>query len=137
MEKINIIESEKNITQNEIIEFETNFNLALPENYKKLILKYNGGIDSNGESILSEIYSIKYGNLLVERVIHTLQIIENNISRDYFPFATTGTGNEITLNLKAGSNYGKIYLFRYDELKPIKIADSLEELLGVKNIDEL
>jgi cell wall assembly regulator SMI1 len=137
MKKIDLVESEENITLNDISEFEKKFNLVLPDNYKKLILKFNGGVDSMGDSIFSELYSIKYGDTTVESAIHTLQMVEQNIPRDYLPFAITGIGDQITLYLKSGYNYGNIYLFRYDELEPRKIADSLEELLGVKSIDEL
>jgi len=137
MAKIKLIESEENITTYDIIEFETIFNLELPENYKKLILKYNGGVDSVGDSIFTELYSIKYGELLVEDAINTLQIVEDTIPKNYLPIAATGTGNQITLHLKLGDDYGKIYLFCYDELEPRKIADSLEELFEVESIEDI
>jgi cell wall assembly regulator SMI1 len=125
------------ISENELQEFEKLFGINLPENYKRLLKKYNGSYNENDEMLLDYFCSIKYGELTLEESITDLQILENNIPREYLPFAATGTGNQITLSLKAGDDYGKIYLFRYDELKPIFLNESLEQLLGVNNIDEL
>lgn len=84
-----------------------------------------------------QLYSIKYGENTVEEAINTLQTIEENIPNEYLPIGTTSTGNEITILLKENQEKNPIFLFRYDELLPIRIADSLEELFGVQDIDEL
>lgn len=137
MGKAKFIDVEKSISHEDVNQFETTYNLKLPGNYKSLILKYNGGCNENDDMILDTLYSIKYGDLLVDELIYDMQIVEKNIPKDYFPFALTGTGNIITLSLEEGDNYAKVYLFRGDEFRPNKIAESLEELLGVNNIEEL
>jgi cell wall assembly regulator SMI1 len=136
MNKIIIERSKEKINSQDIQNLESKFNFVLPGNFKKLILKYNGGYIDDA-IYLDTLYSIKFGSLTIENAINDLQILEENIPRDYLPFANTGTGNQITIFLKEGNDYGKIFLFRYDEVEPKKIADSLEELFGVKNIEDL
>jgi cell wall assembly regulator SMI1 len=136
-QKAKFSQSEKGISNKEIEEFEQKFNIVLPANYKKLILIHNGGENENDDMLLSSLRSIKYGKFTLEQSIRILQIVEENIPRNYLPFADTGTGNIIALNVEKGNEFGKIYLFRHDELKPILLKESLEEILGVKNIEEL
>ena len=67
-----------------------------------------------------------------------MQLVEANIPKEHLVFATNGAGNQIAINIDVESaNHSKIYLFRYDELEPILLANSLEGLLGVDSIDEL
>jgi cell wall assembly regulator SMI1 len=91
----------------------------------------------NQNMLLDILFSLKFGELTIEDSIQYNQILENNIPLGYIPIGYTGTGNEITINVKDENKIGKIYLFRHDELIPILIANSLEELLGVNSIDEL
>ena len=135
--KAKFCQSEKNISRDDILEFEQKVNIILPEIDKNLILIHNGGQNENDNMILDCLFSIKYGECTLEDSIHSLQIVEENIPSNYLPFAYTGTGNTITLNLELGNDYGKIYLFRYDKLEPRFLKDSLEELLGVESIDEI
>ncbi|MFK7749077.1 MAG: SMI1/KNR4 family protein [Kordia sp.] len=128
-----IIESEKNINIIDINNLEEKYNVVFPENFKKLYLKYNGGLEETGEDIVDELYSIKYGKSTIEIVRDSLQISENNIPLYYLLFATTGVGHQIGVNLEDDS----IVLFRKDDLKPEVIANSLENLLKVNSIEEL
>ena len=136
MNKLIIERSKENITIKDIETFENENNRVLPENYKKLILKYNGGYVENSK-FFRLLNSIKYGNNTVEFIIKIHQILEDNIPKEYLPIASDWSDNEITISLKKGNDYGKIYGFYFDVDRVEKIADSLEELLGVKNIDEL
>ena len=136
MNKIKIVESEPLITQMDIRTFENNFNKELPENYKQLLLKFNGGLESEGDRLLDTLYSLKYGNNTVEVAVKIHQILEKNIPLAFLPIGNTGTGNERTLCIE-GDDLGKIFLFRHDELLPDLVANSLEELFGVNHIDEL
>jgi cell wall assembly regulator SMI1 len=136
MSKINILDSENPIYLKDLNEFEKKVGRILPENYKSLLLKYNGGVEAEGDKVIDCFYSIKYGTTTVESAINILQIIEKTIPVEYLPFGNTGTGNEITIYLNEGDDYGKIFLFRPDELEPIVIANTLEELLGVASMDE-
>lgn len=134
--KIIFSDTEQSIETNEITEFQNKFNINLPINYMTLILKYNGALLENSEYI-DTLLSIKYGELKVEDIIQIHQIFENNIPKDFFPFATDWSNNPITICLKQGDDYGKIFAFYFDVDRIKVIANSLEELFGVKSIDEL
>jgi cell wall assembly regulator SMI1 len=135
--KIQIEQSEKQLTLQDIADFEAAYKVNLPENYKRFIMKFNGGVTTSNDFFIHDLYSIKYGENTLEEVIEMLQIDEQNIPREYLPFANNGTGLEITLYLKEDDNLGKIFVFRYDQDEPEKIADSLEELFEITDMDEL
>ena len=131
--------SQQPITAIEIQEFEKEFNLTLPENFKKFFCKFNGGyLYDEDDDLTAQFFSIKYGRLTMAYVIKYNQIIEENIPKKYIPFATTVGGHFLTTLLnQQDSNYGKIYLFRHDTLEPELFENSLEELLEVDSIDNL
>ena len=129
-------QTEMNLKQNDLNYFQQEFDIHLPENYKQLILKYNGGYTNNNE-YFDTLKSIKFGEVKVEDTIKNHQIIENNIPINFLPIANDFSDNIICLNLQNGEDYGKIYCFYFDVDKLEKIANSLEELLGVNSIDEL
>ncbi len=133
-----ITNSELNINKNDILDFEKNYKLILPENYKKFLLKYNGGqVDDEKREDLETFNSLKYGELTIEYMFNNYCIIEQLLDKDYLPIGNS-YGNPITLCLKAGKNYGKVIIFYFDrDEEPVVIADSLEALLGVKSMDEL
>ncbi|WP_430613033.1 SMI1/KNR4 family protein [Flavobacterium sp. JP2137] len=139
MKKLIITDSEQNITRNDIVEFEKNYHLKLPENYIVFLLKYNGGeVYDYGSEYIQSFNSLKYGTLTLEETLYDYCIIEDLLDKDYLPIANGYGGNPITLCLKAGEDYGKIIIFYMDTTDdPQIIADSLEEVLGVKSIDEL
>ena len=85
-QKAKFSQSEKGISNKEIEEFEQKFNIVLPANYKKLILIHNGGENENDDMLLSSLRSIKYGKFTLEQSIRILQIVEENIPRNYLPF---------------------------------------------------
>lgn len=134
--KIEFHDPEKRLMLEEITAFENHYNINLPDNYKKLISKYNGGLIEYSENI-DTLLSIKYGKIKVEDIIKIHQVIEHNIPKEYFPFAVDFSNNPITLCLENGLNYGKIIIFYFDVDRIEIIANSLEELLGVTSIDEL
>jgi SMI1 / KNR4 family (SUKH-1) len=135
----------ENITKNnvrflqtrEINDFATENNITLPLNFIALYLKYNGGLLLDNSDV-KKFLSIKYGKFNIEDIINIHQKIENNIPKNYLPFASDWSDNPITICLKEGSDYGKIVTFYFDsDEEPETIANSLEELLGVNSIDEL
>ena len=134
---INILDSEKEINNIELLEFEKKYNISLPNNYKSFVKKYNGGYTDDSENI-DKFLSIKYGVVTVELLIDTHQITEKNIPNNYLPIALDWSDNPITINLNGGNDYGKIVKFYFDtDEEPEIIANSLEELVGVNNINEL
>ena len=130
-------DTEQSLTIDDVRQFEIDTNIVLPENYKVLILKYNGGYTEDSDYI-DVLMSIKYGKQTVTSVINIHQNIEKNIPDGYFPFATDWSDNPITICLKEGSDYGKIFKFYFDtDDEPKILANSLEDLLGVESIDDL
>jgi hypothetical protein len=133
--KVQIFLSKEKLSSSDLIEFETNYNIALPDNYKKFILKYNGGVIEN-VARLDTLNSIKYGKFTIEKFIHVHQELESNLPLGYLPFANDCADNPITICLIPGVDYGKILLFYFDtDEGPEVLANSLEELFGVTNID--
>lgn len=133
--KTTITEQEKSLTLTDIIEVENQFNFTMPESLKKLYLKYNGGV-VEGKNYY-EINSIKYGEVLLEETIDSLQISEQQISKEYLPFANTAVGHIICMYVGDGIKNGQVYLFRHDEMEPIFYNNTLEEFLEINSIDEL
>ena len=136
MEKITLSQSEEQISKSDLTDLEQECNITLPDNYKKLLLKFNGGVTYEHE-YLFELMSIKYGKYTVKELYRDSKITEKNLPDDYFPFAVTGTGNIITININHDSEYGKIFVFFNDRVENKKISNSLEELMGVEDIDDL
>lgn len=137
MSKINIVLSEKKISEQEILNFQQEFNITVPDDLKKLLLKNNGGLIKNNEN-LRILLSLKHGDFTIEDEIDTHQITEQNIPQGYLPIALDYSDNPITINLNQGDDYGKIFLFELDfEGDGHIIASSLKDLLGVKTIDDL
>ncbi|PTT78082.1 MULTISPECIES: SMI1/KNR4 family protein [unclassified Chryseobacterium] len=132
--KTEITDAENSITLADIQQIESQFNFTMPENLKKLYLKYNGGVIGDG---YYEINSIKYGKVKIEDTIDSLQITEQHIPKEYLPFANTGVGHIVCIYVGSGSKNGHIYLFRHDEMEPIFYNNTLEEFLEVSSIDDL
>jgi hypothetical protein len=127
----------KSLKINDLDDFAKNNNISLPPNFISLYLKYNGGILRDNDDV-KKFLSIKYGKFNIEDVIKIHQTIENNIPKGYLPFASDWSDNPITYNLNVGDDYGKIIKFYFDnDEEPDILADSLEDLFGVKNINDL
>lgn len=75
--------------------------------------------------------------LSIEDEIDIRSFTKQNIPEAYLPIALDSSDNPITINLNEGDDYGKIVVFELDfEGDGHVIANSLEALLGVNNIDE-
>lgn len=139
MDTIKLLLSEQNLTDSDITEFQNQHQVTLPDNYKKLIKKYNGGVVEEHDDI-SILCSIKYGTNTVDSWIHIHQELENNIPKELLPFADDVSDNPICLNIKQDDeNYGKVFIVYMDggDLEPVLMTDSLEELFGVEKIEDL
>lgn len=137
MKKVNITNAEKKINSNNLVTLEHYYQFILPENLKRLYLKYNGGEIEFQDSSIYDFVSIEYGELTLENLIDDLILVESILPEGFLPFALTGVGNIVTIYMDTQVVNNKIYLFRSDELTPIFLAHSLEEWLGVTSIDEL
>lgn len=138
MSKLKILGGEKQLDPGDVADFENNCGVQLPENYKKFILKHNGGYINQYHDCLSSFKPIKYGTNTVEACIRSLSIDEQLLPKEFIPIANQHFGNPITLCLREAELYGKIILFYFDRNEePELVANSLEELLGVEKIEDL
>lgn len=125
-------------------EFEDEFNVKLPEQYREFMIKYNGGYvdpnifkfdDEGGSTVLNELYPLKS-----EEDVDLYYI--NDLHEDYFSdgFITIGDdpgGSDICLGVK-GDVRGKVYFFdresdyeEYDENgEEILIDEKIMNLLS-------
>ncbi|WP_336733148.1 SMI1/KNR4 family protein [Chryseobacterium sp. VD8] len=103
--KTKITEAKSSITLEDIQQIESQFNFTMPESLKKLYLKYNGGVIDIDEDYY-RLNSIKYGHLLLENTIDTMQVTEENIPKEYLPFANTEGGHFICIYAGNGSKNG-------------------------------
>ena len=120
------------VTEQEIWDFEREYDLTLPNDYREHLLKYNGGAVTNSYLYfkdydsgirLSSFQPLKYGNDTIEKSYKD--------SRDYLPeryinVGYTGTGN-ICMSLQE-QNYGFIYIY-YSEVELEFVANSFTEFL--------
>lgn len=65
---IKISDSEKKIKSEDILQFIQEWEVSLPENYKKFLMKFNGGVLYDYHPFLSSFNSVKYAenNSLLE-----------------------------------------------------------------------
>ncbi len=137
MKAIKFENTGKGIDFQDIKDIENEIGVVLPENYKKLILKFNGGFTEES-SFIDVLLSIRYGEQTVQDMVKMHQFLETNIPINFLPIALDWSDNPITINLNIGKNYGEIVQFYFDtDQEPEVLAKSLEELLGVESMDEL
>lgn len=137
MKVVKFEDIEKKLNFQDILDFEYKMGVVLPINYRRLILKFNGGLIKESD-LFDVLLSIKYGKQKVEDMINMHQIIEQNIPKGYLPIALDWSDNPITINTNEGHQKGEIVKFYFDtDEEPEVIAHSLEELLGVTSMDEL
>ncbi|UPQ78120.1 SMI1/KNR4 family protein [Flavobacterium azooxidireducens] len=137
---IKISDSDKKISISDITEFEIKSGLLLPENYKKFLLKFNGGVLYDYHRFLSSFNSVKYSenNTSLEESYEIYCKLNKDLDVNFLPIAASHSDNPITLFLQEGENYGKIFIFYLDrDEEPEIVANSLEELLEVNSIDEI
>lgn len=138
MNKPNFLYTEQRLELSDIETFEKDFNIKLPKNLKKLLLKFNGGVleDELENYAFSSIFSIKYGENTFEFNIDVLQITEQHIPREEIPFADDSFGNIFTISTRE-KDYGSIYFWEMDVGDPREslAANSLEEFFGVTSFD--
>jgi cell wall assembly regulator SMI1 len=135
--KFEITTLAESINEDDLSTFETDYGIVLPSNYRKFILKKNGGLVERNKFI-HKFLSIKNGNLKVEDVVRFHQINEQNIPAGYLPIASDHSSNPIVYNMQEGDGYGKIILIDMDmDMVESVLANSLEEFLGVEKIEDL
>ncbi|RBW59439.1 hypothetical protein DS884_06785 [Tenacibaculum sp. E3R01] len=128
------IPADKLINKDELIEFEYGLNgLKLPDDYKKHMLRYNGGETDeiylwklNEEIEFHDLNPIKYGyGTMEERFkIDRVEVLpESDI------FIGVIRGGDICISLTEAGSYGSVYII-YSDGKRINLASSFTELLN-------
>lgn len=110
MEKLIIKQMQPSIKAEDIIDFEKEFQISIPDKYKFFLLKKNGGLVKSENSEIRKFLPLKFGNLRIEDLIETHRISEQNIPINYLPIALDYSDNPITINLNKGEDYGKIVI---------------------------
>ncbi len=118
--------SKQKLTIDELASFEKEFKIKLPESYKDVILKNNGGSPERRYFRGGGIYFryIKYGDNSLEKAI---KLLEDILPENFFPFAEYG-GTSYCISLNRDENYGKIYWVTEDGESEL-VCDSFEEFM--------
>ena len=134
--------------------FEKQQNIILPEEYKRFLLKYNGGETPETKFRLNKVnsditafYGLGNADKIYnfQRLIDNMNILEEFIEDGMLPIAINDFGDHITIGLEKEKN-GCIF-FRYHDRgkKYIKLADTLcefaskcksEKIGHIRSIDE-
>lgn len=127
--------TEKQLTEEEVQEFENSQGISLPDSYRKHILENNGGVlldtyfEGNG---ISFFYPIKYGDDTLEECIEDLSDV---LPENFLPFAQDSGGNTFCIDLSDG----KIYLWLVQEEiedSIVLLASSFNEFINGLSEDE-
>jgi len=108
----------------EIDEFEIQLGNLLPDDYKKFLLKFNGGFpekkifhidDQQGEDILSVLYGIDKENKTREHLTlaYNFNFLRIDLPQNILPIGHDPGGNYICMSLSE-DNYGKIYFWDHE-----------------------
>jgi cell wall assembly regulator SMI1 len=119
--------SNQQLTLDELKAFEEQFNINLPNDYKKIVLEYNGGYPEKEYFHGAGIYftPMKYGEYTTET---TIELINDILPNGFFPFADY-CGVVICLSLEDDDNFGKVYYF-YEDGEIEEVAESLDAFMS-------
>ncbi|WP_435261021.1 SMI1/KNR4 family protein [Tenacibaculum sp. nBUS_03] len=130
--------TKEKIKSEDLVAFEKEFKLNLPEIYKAHVLKFNGGAPEKdyfkGVNI-AHFNPIKNGKITLENQIISLKDV---LPLGYLPFAYDPGGNQICMDLNEGKDYGKIYYLLMDmgDIEPEFLANSFEDFLSGLSEDD-
>ena len=154
-----LINSAEKLNAEDIAEFENEVGIKFPEDYKRFMLKSNGGTpeeewlydffdevtEAENTSVIREFFSlfsdeaVKMSNL---KKIYKTMTYEEMIPNDMLPIADDPGGNVIGISLNK-DDYGYVYFINheYDDLDTgylvkSKIAESLTEFLDALYLSE-
>jgi SMI1 / KNR4 family (SUKH-1) len=148
MEKMETYQNtEKKLTQEEILQFENAIGLPLPKEFIDFYLVNNGGYPPynfvSGDEYLYSIdgfISIKYGQLSIEKLLKDYEG-QGVVFKEKIPFASDSAGNIFFLFLDNQKN-GEIYLWQSDSKDNSNdsfsyVTDSFKSFLeGMTNDEE-
>lgn len=121
-----------------IATFEKQYNIILPEEYKRFLLKYNGGETPDTKFRINKIssdvrafYGLGNANRYYnyQRLIDNMNILEEYIKDDMLPIATTVFGDYITIRIGKEENGSVFFKYHDRGKKYIKLTDTLCEFV--------
>lgn len=126
-----------NIDESMIDDFEKEYDIELPNDYKKFLLATNGGRTSQSIFDISKNKDIVVNNfftLLSKVIMYTLRNVNNgdliNFPKNFIAIADTVNGDYILLNVdKSDQQYGKVYGFLHETNELNNIGLSFDEFL--------
>ena len=119
--------------EQKVIQFEATYNIQFPSQYKKFILKYNGGHTPDttfkvkprrNEDVIS-FYGI---GVEEECSLEKHPWIDERIGNGYLPIADDDFGNEYLIGI-AKENYGKIYFYDHEEQTAEFVRNDFNEFI--------
>lgn len=123
---------QQKITSAEIENFETKYRYKLPQNYKDLMLKYNGGHPERRYFNETRVYfpPIKYGATTMESLLNVIDF--DYLPKGFYPFAF---GGESMFCFDTTQSKSKI--FRFDEDGEIEeVCSSFEQFIDSLEDDD-
>ncbi len=129
-----------------IIQLEKQYSIVLPEEYKRFLLKYNGGMTPKTKFRINKVSSDvrafyglgnadKYYNF--QKLIDNMNILQDYIEDSMLPIATTVSGDDITIGIGKEEN-GSIFFQYHDRGKKyIKLTDTLCEFVSKCKSEEI
>ena len=130
---LSLRESQPNTSIEKIEEFERDYELELPGEYKKFLLLNNGGtpdkvyyIENNADLVVNFFLSLGSKKFSLEEYIEDWH--EDKFPREFVPIGEDAFGNIICISC-IGENKGQIYFFDHETTKIRFIAPSFQHLL--------
>lgn len=128
-------ESQKKLSPEDLVIFEQQYNLHLPEDFVKFYLNYNGGYlpesDENNPYLLGGFLPIKYGRVPIEE--HYKDLMEGFPElKGLLPFAYDDGGNLFLLSTRQ-SDFANVYIWLMDETELDFVSESFSSFLNELN----
>lgn len=127
-------------TESDFLDFESEFKIKIPENLKMFLNKTNGGdVDEDCENPynVNAFFSIgeSFNYTISSARLHHI-IWEKNLPPTVFPIGTTIASDFVSIIIDESIDHGKIRVDYMEDEEFAILANSLEELLGVENIED-
>jgi hypothetical protein len=132
---LNLDEAEAAIEINDFLKIESLANGKLPNSFKRLYLRANGGFpeatEVEGEEYVFSINgfnSIKFGGLTIEKLMQDFFDQDEKL-KGYVPFAYDDGGNSFMLSLNQKDS-GVVYLLLQENLQLERVCASFDVFLN-------
>ncbi|MGF6439160.1 SMI1/KNR4 family protein [Kosakonia cowanii] len=127
-----IVDSEIDLTPEDLVEVEKKFNWKFPKAFKEFYFRYNGGdlADEYADNhfLLSGFIPFKYGSASIERTYKDL-VDDFPALKEFVPFADDQGGNCFLISMRK-MDYGKVYIWLMDEKELTFVIDSFDALIN-------